>query len=231
MKYKAVIFDLDGTLLYTLGDIALSVNRVLTELNMPTHPEESYMKFVGHGLKETLKRACIKDCSDEIIEKGYSRVIEEYNKNPVKNTKPYEGIPFLLDSLVNMGVKIAILSNKEDSLVKYIVKILLSSWTFTTAQGILPDVPKKPDPSAVFQILNDMNVDSSETIFIGDSGVDMRTAVNSGLLGVGVAWGYRGVIELTEFGADIIIDKPVELLRIVEGNVIQICSHSGYIIL
>lgn len=215
MKYKAVIFDMDGTLLYTLGDIALVINTVLTELGMPNHPEASYMKFVGHGLREALKRACSKECTEEIFEKGYLRVIEEYNINPVIGTKPYEGISFVLDSLVDMGVKVAILSNKEDKLVKYIAGSLLSSWPFTTIQGILPDVPKKPDPYVVFQILKDMNVEPSEAIFIGDSGVDMKTSVNSGLLGVGVTWGYRDIIELTEAGAGIIIDKPEELLRII----------------
>lgn len=218
MKYKAVIFDLDGTLLYTLGDIAHSVNTVLTELDMPVHPEESYMKFVGHGLKETLKRACIADCPEDILDKGYLRVMEEYNKNPIIGTKPYEGIPSLLDSLVKLGVKIAILSNKEDKLVKFIAGNLLSSWPFTTVQGILPDVPKKPDPYVVHQILEDMNLKPSDAIFIGDSGVDMKTSVNSGLLGVGVTWGYRDIVELTEAGAGILIDKPEEILRIIESE-------------
>lgn len=218
MKYKAVIFDLDGTLLYTLGDIALAVNKVLSELDMPTHPEKSYMEFVGHGLKETLKRACIDDCPEDILEKGYVRVMEEYSNNPVISTKPYEGIPQLLDSLVAKGIKIAILSNKEDPLVKYIAGKLLSSWPFTTIQGILPDVPKKPDPFVVYQILKAMNIEQSEAIFIGDSGVDMKTSVNSGLLGVGVTWGYRDIVELTEAGAGILIDKPDELLRILTSN-------------
>jgi len=217
MKYKAVIFDLDGTLLYTLGDIALVVNTVLTELDMPNHPEKSYMKFVGYGLKETLKRACPEECSEEILEKGYLRVMEQYRNNPVISTKPYEGITQLLDSLVAKGIKIAILSNKEDKLVKYIAGRLLSSWPFITIQGILPDVPKKPDPFVVHQILKDMDIDHSEAIFIGDSGVDMKTAVNSGLMGVGVTWGYRDIVELTEAGAEILIDKPEELLKILES--------------
>ena len=217
MKYKAAIFDLDGTLLYTIGDISLAVNTVLIELNMPTHPEESYMKFVGHGLKETFRRACPEECSEEILKKGYLRVIEEYSNNPVIDTRLYEGIPLLLDSLVDQGIQIAILSNKEDKLVKFIVKKLLYSWPFTTIQGILPDVPKKPDPFAVHQILKDIDVDPSEAIFIGDSGVDMKTAVSSGLLGVGVTWGYRDIVELIENGAGIVIDKPKELLRILES--------------
>ncbi len=215
MNYKAVIFDMDGTLLYTLGDIALSVNKVLSELDMPTHPEKSYMKFVGYGLKETLKRACPTDCPEEIFEKGYLRVIEEYSKNPVISTKPYEGIPCLLDSLVNMGVKISILSNKEDKLVKYIAESLLSSWPFTAIQGVLPDVPKKPDPYFALQILEDINVDPSEAIFVGDSGVDMMTASNAGMTAVGVTWGYRDIIELTEAGAEIVIDKPEDLVKII----------------
>ena len=86
MKYKAVIFDLDGTLLYTLGDIALAVNTALHEFDMPSHPEESYKKFVGHGLKETLKRACSGECTDDLLEKAYLRVIEEYSNNPVITT-------------------------------------------------------------------------------------------------------------------------------------------------
>ncbi len=215
MNYKAVIFDMDGTLLYTLGDIALAVNKVLTEINMPAHPEKLYMKFVGHGLKETLKRACPADCPEEILEKGYLRVIEEYSNKPVISTKPYEGIPYLLDSLVNMSVKISILSNKEDKLVKYIAESLLSPWPFTAIQGVLPDVPKKPDPYFPLQILEDINVDPSEAIFVGDSGVDMKTAVNAGMTAVGVTWGYRDIIELTEAGAEIVIDKPEDLVKII----------------
>ncbi len=217
MKYKAVIFDLDGTLLYTLGDIALAVNTALNEFGMPSHPEEAYKKFVGHGLKETLKRACTGDCPDDILDKAYLRVIEEYSNNSVVTTKPYTEIPLLLNQLTIYGIKLAVLSNKEDSLVKYISGELLSDWEFTTVQGILQDIPKKPDPFAVHQILKDMDVKSSEAIFVGDSGVDMKTAINSGLLGVGVTWGYRDIFELTEAGAGILIDKPEELLRILDS--------------
>ena len=216
MKYKAVIFDLDGTLLYTLGDIAHVMNKVLTDINMPIHSEVSYKKFVGHGLKETFRRACVADCSEETLDKGYLRAMEEFNKNPIIGTKPYEGIPLLLDALVNMGIKIAILSNKEDILVKYIVGNLLSSWPFTTIQGVLSGVPQKPDPNVVFEIIQNMNLDQSDVIFVGDSGVDMKTAVNAGIMGVGVTWGYRDIVELTESGAEILIDKPEDLLRIIE---------------
>ena len=216
MKYKAVIFDMDGTLLYTLGDIALAVNTALNEISMPSHPEESYKKFVGHGLKETMKRACNGDCPDDILDKTYFRVMEEYNRNLVVSTRPYSDIPDLLNELAKSRIKLAILSNKEDRLVKRIAEKLLSDWSFTTIQGILPDVPKKPDPFAVHQILKDMNISSEEAIFVGDSGVDMKTADNSGLLGVGVTWGYRDAVELTEAGAGILIDKPEELLRIIK---------------
>ncbi len=217
MKHKAVIFDLDGTLLYTLGDIALAVNTALNEFNMPSHPEESYKKFVGHGLKEALKRACTSECPDDILDKAYLRVMEEYTNNAVVTTRPYNNIPELLNELISKGLKLAILSNKEDSLVKHIAGKLLSDWSFTTVQGILPDVPKKPDPFVVHQILKDMNVRQEEALFVGDSGVDMKTAVNSGLMGVGVTWGYRDIIELTEAGAGILIDKPEELLRILDS--------------
>ncbi len=218
MNYKAVIFDLDGTLLYTLGDIALAVNTALNTINMPPQPEELYKKFVGHGLKETLIRACIRECPDDIVDKAYLRVIYEYNQNLVLSTKPYVGIPDLLDNLVERGIKLAILSNKEDELVQIIAGKLLSDWPFTTIRGILPDIPKKPNPFAVYKILENMNIESSEAIFIGDSGVDMKTAVNSGLLGIGVTWGYRDVIELTEAGAGILIDKPKEILRILDSE-------------
>jgi phosphoglycolate phosphatase len=218
MKYKAVIFDLDGTILYTLGDIARIVNSVLLEMDMPSHPELSYKKFVGHGLKETLRRACSKECPEESLNEGYLRVIEEYSNNPVKDTKLYKGIHQLLDSLLSMGIKLAILSNKEDKLVKFISAELLSSWPFITIRGLSPDFPKKPDPFMVHQILKNMDVKPEETVFVGDSEVDMKTAVNSGLLGVGVSWGYRDIIELTESGAGILIDKPEELLKIINSK-------------
>lgn len=218
MKYKAVIFDLDGTLLYTLGDIALAVNTALNEFDMQSHPEESYKKFVGHGLKEALRRACNGEWPDDILDRAYLRVIEEYNNNPVGTTRPYDNIPELLNELISRGLKLAILSNKEDHLVQHIVRKLLPDWPFTTVQGILPEVPKKPDPFVVHQILKDMNVSHEEALFVGDSGVDMKTAVNSGLMGVGVTWGYRDIFEMTEAGAGILIDKPEELLKILDSE-------------
>lgn len=217
MKHKAVIFDLDGTLLYTLGDIARAVNTALNEFDMPSHPEESYKKFVGHGLKETLRRACTGECPDYILDKAYLRVMEEYNLNSVVSTKPYDDIPDLLNELTKCRLKLAILSNKEDSLVKHIVGELMSDWSFTTVQGTLPDVPKKPDSFVVYQILNNMDVRQEEALFVGDSGIDMKTAVNSGLLAVGVTWGYRDRRELLDAGAKVLIDKPGELLRIIDS--------------
>lgn len=218
MKYKAVIFDLDGTLLYTLGDISLAVNTALNEFNMQSQSEESYKKFVGHGLRETLKRACTGECPEEILDKAYLRVIEEYNNKPVETTRPYDEIPELLNELISRGLKLAVLSNKEDRLVKHIAGKLLSDWPFSTVRGILPDVPIKPNPFVVHQILKGMDVKQEEALFVGDSGVDMKTAVNSGLTGVGVTWGYRDIIELTEAGAGILIDKPGELLRILDSK-------------
>jgi phosphoglycolate phosphatase len=215
MKYKAVIFDLDGTLLYTLGDISLVINKVLKNLDLPTHPAESYKKLVGHGLKETLKRACLNNCSDEDLERGYLDVVKAYKNNSVITTRPYNGIPELLDALCLQGIKIAILSNKEDSLVQDIADKLLSKWQFSSIRGFLPDVPKKPDPFSLKEMLKEMSIKTSEALFIGDSGVDMKTAVNSGLLGVGATWGYRDIIELTEAGAGILIDKPEDLLKII----------------
>ncbi len=215
MRCKLVIFDLDGTLLCTLGDIAFSINKVLVEFGLPVHPEESFKKFVGYGLLETLKRASPVNCSPDILSKAFERVMEEYRAAPVISTKPYPGIPELLDSLSDLSISIAVLSNKEDGLVKEITGKLLSGWSFVSVRGTVSGIPPKPDPSGVTVLSKDLNYNRDEIIFVGDSGVDMRTAANAGVMGVGVSWGYRNVSELTESGASVIIDKPAELLKIV----------------
>ena len=218
MKKKAVIFDLDGTLLYTLGDIADSVNRVLRDLCFPEYEENEYKKMVGHGLKEVLRQAILpNEISNDKFEYTFNRLVEDYSRNCVYNTKFYNEIPELLNELISLEIKISVLSNKENELVEKIAGKLLTPWNFFSIQGTKAHIKKKPDPEAVFGILESMNVDPSEAIFVGDSGVDMKTAVNSGLMGVGVTWGYRDIIELTEAGAGILIDKPEKLVRILDS--------------
>lgn len=218
MKKKAVIFDLDGTLLYTLGDIADSVNMILKDFNFNTYSENEYKKMVGYGLKEVLKCAILpNEISNDQFEYAYNRLLKIYSQNCVHRTKFYNKIPELLNKLISMDTKISILSNKEDELVQKISGKLLAPWSFFSIQGTKIQIKKKPDPEAVYSMLKGMNVRPEEALFVGDSDVDMKTAVNSGLLGVGVTWGYRDRKELKAAGAKVLIDNPEDLLRILDS--------------
>lgn len=216
MKYRAVIFDLDGTLLYTLGDIADALNRALSRFSLPQYTENEYKAMVGYGLKDVTRRVMGQAYNDDdLFENVYQAVLEEYRKFPVEKTKPYPGIPSMLDRLVEMGIAISVLSNKEDPLVQLITEKILSSWSFKVIRGSIPEVPPKPDPASVYEILKVMEVDAGETLFVGDSGADMHTAGNSGIYSIGVSWGYRSVEHLKGEGAQYIAFSPADIVHLI----------------
>ena len=215
MKYKAVIFDLDGTLLNTIADIGGAVNSVLERHNLPVYTMEEYRFFVGKGIHNLVIQVLpTAERTDEKIKLFYQEVMSEYASNLNVRTRLFPGIAELLDQLVVRGVSLAILSNKADELMADVIKNYFVSWKFSSVFGARKNVPIKPDPSAVYEILAQLKLTNDEVLYVGDSDVDMQTATNAKLFPVGVAWGFRSKEELLANGAKKIIEKPSELLEL-----------------
>lgn len=213
MKFKAVIFDLDGTLLDTIDDLSDSVNTILAASSFPIHGNEAYKYFVGDGLRNLIKRALPEGHRDDsTIDSSLAAMRLEYGKRWADKTKPYQGIPQLLNALAENNIKMSILSNKADEFTQLIVKKLLPSWKFEAVFGESPFTPKKPDPSGALKISGLMNVPTGECLYLGDTNVDMRTAVLAGMYPVGALWGFRKADELVEGGARVLIPKPEMLM-------------------
>ncbi len=218
MSYRAVLFDLDGTLLNTLRDLADSVNNVLARSDFPTHKVGEYKYFVGSGMRNTVAQALPENHRDgKIVDMLYAQMEEEYSKNWSKHTRPYSGIPELLDTLTSSSIKMAILSNKPQPASEQMVSRILSRWHFEIIVGAQASLPLKPDPTAALQIAKIMNLDSSEFVYLGDSAIDMKTAVAADMYPVGALWGFRTADELLAAGAKELIKHPAELLRIIQG--------------
>ncbi|MBN1643713.1 MAG: HAD family hydrolase [Dehalococcoidales bacterium] len=213
MKYKAVLFDLDGTLLNTLQDIADSVNKGLRSLGFPPHRVEDYKLLVGEGREVLALRALPESNRDDAtVEKLLVRINEEYSVHWMDNTLPYDGIPALLDVLTVNHIETAVLSNKADDLTKMQISRLLSKGHFAVVVGARPSMPKKPDPAAALEIANGLGIAPSDFLYLGDSGVDMKTAKRAGMYPVGALWGFRSEDELRADGAAALIKYPSELL-------------------
>jgi len=214
-KFKAVVFDLDGTLLDTLDDLADSMNSVLESKGFPIHAVDEYKYFVGHGLRNLAEQALpIEHRNSEAIDSAFKDMLEEYKKRWHNKTLPYSGIPELLDQLAARDIKLAILSNKEHSLTLKIVEKFLVKWNFMPVFGERIGVPRKPDSTSALEIIKILNILPDDIIYLGDSGSDMQTANNSGMYAVGASWGFRGVDELIKGGAKCTIAAPIELMDI-----------------
>ncbi|WP_287825158.1 HAD family hydrolase [Clostridium sp.] len=217
MNYSGAIFDLDGTLLNTLDDMANSMNSILEKHGFPTHGQEAYKYFIGNGMEKLVRRTLAKtDADEEMIRLCLSEFIDEYDRRREESTKPYEGVNELLDKLSSLGVRISILSNKPDDFVKALVKKYFSSKSFDFIFGARINVPKKPDPTAAFEIVKLSNIPANEYLYLGDTGVDMKTANAAGMHAVGVTWGFRKADELLENGAKTLIDSPMELIKLIK---------------
>ena len=214
MKYRAVLFDLDGTLLNTLQDVADAVNRGLAILGLPQHAIENYKTLIGEGRDVLVRRALPADHRDDATALQLLNLVNaEYAVHWADNTRPYPGIPELLDNLTKKGIKITVLSNKADDLTNLCVTKLLSRWRFTLVAGARPSVPNKPDPTAALQIARQLDISPAEFLYLGDSDIDMKTANNAGMFAIGAGWGFRSEQELIGAGAKVVIQKPEELLN------------------
>lgn len=212
-----VIFDLDGTLLNTLGDLAYSCNYILKRNGFPEHPVESYKYFVGNGVAKLVERALPEDKRDaSFVEKIRLEFVEYYSEHSEDMTAPYSGVVDLLDELSGKGLKLAIASNKFISATQSLAKRYFPDVDFVSVLGQREGVPVKPNPQIVYDVMADAGVkNKSEILYIGDSGADMLTAVNAGVKSVGVLWGFRTEKELMENGADFLVESPGEISEIV----------------
>ena len=216
MEYKAVIFDLDGTLLDTLEDLADSVNHVLQDKGLPTHPTEAFRYFVGNGAAMVVSRALPPEKrNDELTADCLEAFLKEYNCNWNIKTKPYNGVSELLDALTAKHIEMAVLTNKPQHFAELCIQEFFSGWKFAVILGQRDGVSMKPDPAGPREIVRCLDIPSQDFLYLGDSDVDMRTAVNSNMLPVGAEWGFRSEQELREAGAVEVIGRPTELLKFV----------------
>lgn len=212
---KLAIFDLDGTLTDTIEDLADSVNFSLEFFGYPTHELEKYKYFVGSGIPNLIRRASPNNCSEEELLAIRKKFFEYYRVHYLDKTKVYDKIYETLDNLNSMGVKLAVCSNKAEEMTEKILSALFSG-RFSALVGQSERYPIKPAPDSVYYILDKLSVEAFEAVFIGDSGVDMQTAKNSGMIGIGVTWGFRTKEELIENGADYIAEEPLDIIKIIE---------------
>jgi len=211
---KAVIFDLDGTLLDTLKDLALSTNAVLERHGYPTHREDSYRYLVGKGIGVLVQKALPQDARREkTVQSLVQEVREEYGQRWADHTAPYPGVPEILDYLEEKKVPCGILSNKPQDFTELTVEAFFSNWSFRVVQGLEPGIPAKPDPTGAFQVARHLGVKPEEIIYLGDTSIDMKTAVSAGMFPAGVLWGFRSARELKESGAEMLLNHPRELLE------------------
>lgn len=216
MRYRAILFDLDGTLLDSLADLANTANRVLAARGLPVHPEEAYRFFVGDGLATLVERMLPPpQRSPALVAEAMAAFEVDYGCNWQVRTRPYPGIAALLDALVAEGIGLSILSNKPDGFTRLCVERLLPQWRFDPLLGHRPGVPKKPDPTAALAIAAHLGLPPEAILYVGDSGVDMQTARGAGMDAVGVLWGFRTAGELRAAGAHHLIALPEQLLPLV----------------
>lgn len=211
-QHKALVFDMDGTLLDTLADLALACNTMLERHNMPVHPVQSYKIFVGNGFRKLVERALRGNPAPETAE--FEALMHEaktfYTGHMRVNTVPYEGILPMLQTLKEQGKILAILSNKPDPLTRSLAEDFFPS-TFALARGQRPDVPLKPNPEALLAMIDELGVERDEVAYVGDTATDMKTARNAGLFAIGVTWGFRDEAELLANGANAIVHHPSEI--------------------
>jgi phosphoglycolate phosphatase len=212
MKYRAVIFDLDGTLLDTLEDIADASNIVLKHNGLSTYMVASYRQFVGRGMKN-LVRSILPPAmqKDENVNRFLFHIEEEYALRLTNKTHPYTGIPELLAMMEEKGIKKAVLSNKPEQMVQYSIEYYFPHIGFSFVMGNNDHFALKPAPEGALFIADGMGVSPSEILFCGDSSIDMETAKNAGMYGLGAGWGFRSREELIESGAARVIERPEEL--------------------
>jgi phosphoglycolate phosphatase len=220
MSYKAVLFDLDGTLLDTLDDLGDSMNAVLAAHGYPVHPIPSYSEFVGDGVLVLVRRALparVRE-DDAVVNELVPQMRKEYSQRWKAKTRPYEGIPELLDGLSARGVRMAVLSNKPHPATVEVVAHFFPGHKFDATLGARPNVPIKPDAGAALDVSRQLSIPPGEFLYLGDTNTDMQTARAAGMYAVGGLWGFRSAEELRASGADRLISHPREILALLDSG-------------
>jgi phosphoglycolate phosphatase len=211
--FGGVIFDLDGTLVDTLEDIADAMERVLALEGAPGHSYDEYRYLIGHGIRNLVAESLPPGRRDEeTVTRCYERMIADYGEHSLVKTRVYDGVPELVRALRADGVPLAVHSNKSDALTRDIVAALLDLSDFVVVAGARTDAPLKPDPAVALAIAARFGLPPARVVYLGDSLVDMRTGRAAGMLPVGASWGFRTTAELLESGAHVVIGHPLELL-------------------
>ena len=211
-----VIFDLDGTLLNTIADLAQSTNHALRELGYPMHEEDAYRFMVGNGINKLFERALPEGEKNETnVLRVRQQFIPYYNIHNADKSFPYPGISGLLAELQAQGIQLAVASNKYQTATEKLIAHYFPSIHFVAVFGQREGVPTKPDPAVVHEILKIADMAPADTLYVGDSGVDMQTAINAGVTSCGVTWGFRPRSELEAFHPDYIVERAEEIARIV----------------
>jgi phosphoglycolate phosphatase len=219
--FRAVLFDLDGTLLDTLQDIAITMNTVLAGEGLPTHSMDEFRIMVGSGMRDLVTKALPEETRQAAaIEYHLGKMQERYADQWNEHSRPYDGIDRLLDAIDRLGLKKAILSNKPDHFTKICAEELLSRWHFDVVMGHHDGIVHKPDPSGALLVSQLLGVQPYSILYVGDSGIDMLTATASGMYPLGVLWGYRPASELTASGAVQIASSPDDIIDLLHSTAI-----------
>ncbi len=215
MAPLSIIFDLDGTLLDTLHDIAETANAVLIHHGFPVHSQHDYKSFVGDGLNVLIRRITPLGTKEDIINKCCQTFFQLYANTWMNTCRPYDGIEDMLAALKKQRVRLAVLSNKPHAFTRLFVERYFSREIFACVYGQRDGYPKKPDPTVALEIAKSLGVRPEEMFFVGDTPIDIKTGKASGMTTVGVSWGFRSTNELAEEKPDLILNSPMELLEYV----------------
>ncbi len=218
MEIKTIIFDLDGTLLNTLGDLKEAINYALTQYSYPERTEKEIKSFIGNGIKAAIEKAVNQKISDEKLTKIINTFKDYYKEHSYEQTKPYDGIKEVLKLLKQKGYKLGVVSNKVDEAVKPLCKYYFED-LIDTAIGEGKGIERKPNPMGVMKVIEELNSKPEESIYIGDSETDTETAKNAKIPCISVLWGYRDKELLEKSGAKIFAEKPEEIIKIIEKKI------------
>lgn len=211
---KAILFDLDGTLVNSIYDIAAAMNYALESLGQPTFETQRYYKMVGNGMKNLCRRALAEDKQD-LLEELLQRYNTRYLAHCCDLTQVYDGVPALLRELKKRGYKLALITNKPADQAKNVMETLLPAAPLDVIWGQQPPFAVKPDPAVYFHVCELLGVEPKDTLYCGDSDVDIQFAHNAGARGLGCLWGFRGEAELKAAGADLLAETPEEILNLI----------------
>lgn len=216
MKVEGIIFDLDGTLVHTIEDIAGAANVLFERHGLPQHGIDYYLKWIGNGAVKFIERAHGKPVSREQLIVYVREFKAIYENNLHDKSRVYDGVPQLLDKLVSMGIRISILSNKPDKLTRQVVSFYLSEWPLLPVFGQREEVPRKPDPAGAHEIAETMEIAPERIMFVGDSDIDILTAQAARMIPIGVSWGYGRLLKEPVVGDYPMIHQPSELLNLID---------------